>query len=270
MSDSYSAAVDNPAYTVEQAIANIHQREDLGARYYAAWWLGRFRVRQPEAISALIAALEDESDRTPDGGYPLRRNAASALGKLDDLSCVPALIACLDCEDYYVRESAAQALAMLQDRSAIAPLEKLLEGGIEVAVLVAGKPHLVQPYEAIIEALGTLQATEAIPLIEPFLKHFVEKVRYAAARALYQLTTNPHYGDILIKALQGEELQLRRSALMDLGATGYLPAAPAIANTLAENSLKLVALKELLENHLKTNSSGENISEILTLMDSLL
>ncbi|MDJ0586521.1 MAG: HEAT repeat domain-containing protein, partial [Microcystis sp. M49636_WE2] len=52
MSDSYSAAVDNPAYTVEQAIANIQQREDLGARYYAAWWLGRFRVRQPEAISA--------------------------------------------------------------------------------------------------------------------------------------------------------------------------------------------------------------------------
>ncbi len=57
---------------------------------------------------------------------------------------------------------------------------------------------------------------------------------------------------------------------MDLGATGYLPAAPAIANTLAENSLKLVALKELLENHLKNNSSGENISRILTLMDSLL
>ena len=70
--------------------------------------------------------------------------------------------------------------------------------------------------------------------------------------------------------MQGEELQLRRSALMDLGATGYPPAAPAIANTLAENSLKLVALKELLENYLKTNSSGENISEILTLMDSLL
>ena len=118
--------------------------------------------------------------------------------------------------------------------------------------------------------MGTLQAREAIPLIEPFLKHFVEKVRYAAARALYQLTANPHYGDILINALQGEELQLRRSALMDLGATGYLPAAPAIANTLAENSLKLVALKELLENHLKTNSSHENISEILTLMDGLL
>jgi phycocyanobilin lyase alpha subunit len=51
-----------------------------------------------------------------------------------------------------------------------------------VAVLVVGKPHLVQPYEAIIEALGTLQATAAIPLIEPFLQHFVEKVRYAAAR----------------------------------------------------------------------------------------
>jgi phycocyanobilin lyase alpha subunit len=180
------------------------------------------------------------------------------------------LIACLDCEDYYVRESAAQALEMLKDQRAIAPLIKLLEGGMEAAVLVEGKPHLVQPYEAIIEALGTLQAREAIDQIEPFLQHFVEKVRYAAARTLYQLTANPKYGDILINALQGEELQLRRSALMDLGATGYLPAANAIANTLAENSLKLVALKELLENHLKTNSGAENLSEILTLMDGLL
>jgi phycocyanobilin lyase subunit alpha len=270
MTDSYSPPADNPAYTLEQAIANIQQTEDLGARYYAAWWLGRFRVRQPEAISALILALQDESDRTPDGGYPLRRNAASALGKLDDLSCVAALIDCLDCEDYYVRESAAQALEMLQDQRAIAPLIKLLDGGIEVAILVEGKPHLVQPYEAVIEALGTLKATVAIPLIEPFLKHFVEKVRYAAARSLYQLTENPQYGDLLINALQGQELQLRRSALMDLGATGYLAAAEAIANTLAENSIKLVALKELLENHLKTNSSAENIPEILTLMDSLL
>jgi phycocyanobilin lyase subunit alpha len=42
-------------------------------------------------------------------------------------------------------------------------------------------------------------------------------------------------------------LQLRRAALTDVGAIGYLPAAAAIAQTLAENSLKLIALKGLLE-----------------------
>ena len=63
--------------TVEQAIINL-QGEDLALRVYAAWWLGRFRVDAPEAIDVLIAALEDEDDRTNVGGYPLRRNAARA------------------------------------------------------------------------------------------------------------------------------------------------------------------------------------------------
>lgn len=261
---------DAPAITVEQAIANLRQTEDSGARYYAAWWLGRFRVRDDEAIDALLEALRDEIDRTPDGGYPLRRNAATALGKLENTRCVPALIECLSCEDYYVRESAAQALEMLGDNRAIDPLIKLLDGGIGAAVLVKGKPHLVQPYEAIIEALGTLKATEAIPLIEPFLEHFVEKVRYASARALYQLTGQAEYGEILVSALRGDELQLRRSALMDLGVTGYLPAAGSIANTLAENSLKLVSLKELLETHLRAFPDSREGGAVLDLMDSLL
>jgi phycocyanobilin lyase alpha subunit len=270
MTDSSPPPSDAPAITVEQAIANLQQTADTGSRYYAAWWLGRFRVKDREAIDALIEALNDEIDRTPDGGYPLRRNAATALGKLEDTRCVPALLDCLSCEDYYVRESAAQALEMLADPRAIAPLSELLHGGLESATLVPGKPHLVQPYEAIIEALGTLRAMEAIPLIEPFLEHFVAKVRYATARALYQLTGQAEYAEILIAATQGKELQLRRSALMDLGATGYLPAAKAIAHTLAENSIKLVSLKELLETHLRHHPDSPESREVLALMDSLL
>lgn len=80
--------------TVEQAIANLRS-PDLSLRYYAAWWLGKFRVREPAAVDALIAALEDEADRTELGGYPLRRNAARALGKLSDRRAVPGLICCL-------------------------------------------------------------------------------------------------------------------------------------------------------------------------------
>jgi phycocyanobilin lyase alpha subunit len=76
---SVNNAVNNSEpLTVEQAIANL-QSEDLGLRFYAAWWLGRFRVSDPAAVDALIRALDDDADRTEAGGYPLRRNAARAL-----------------------------------------------------------------------------------------------------------------------------------------------------------------------------------------------
>lgn len=258
--------------TVEQAIANLQQEQDLSLRYYAAWWLGKFRVGDPQAIAALVAALDDESDRSGDGGYPLRRNAARALGKLGDKTATPALIASLQCSDVYVREAAAQALEAIGDERAIPALRALLAGGVGAAVPVPGKPHLVQPYEAILEALGSLQATDAIPEIEPFLNHAVEKIQLAAARSLYQLTGDSGYGERLVRGLRADKLPLRRAAALDLGAVGYLPAGEAIATAALENSIKLVALKGLLESYLQR--ANEPLSapsqSLLQLMDSLL
>ena len=261
--------------TVEQALANLRQTEDSSLRYYAAWWIGRFRVNLPEAINALVDALADETDRAPDGGYPLRRNAARALGKLGETSVVPALIDCLNCKDYYVREAAAQALAMLGDNRAVSVLKSLLAGGVEAAVQVPGKPHLKQPYNAILEALGGLGDQSVVPDVEPFLNHDVPQVQNAAARAMYQLTGNVEYGDQLVQRLYSQSLQLRRSALMDLGAIGYLPAAQPIASALAENSLKLIALQGVLEAHLQdVQFSQRGLSpesrQVLALMDDLL
>ncbi|MBP0005860.1 MAG: HEAT repeat domain-containing protein [Cyanobacteria bacterium SBC] len=261
--------------TIERALANLKQTDDPSARYYAAWWLGRFRIRDNAAIEGLLDALSDEVDRSPDGGYPLRRNAADALGKLGDRRAVPSLIACLDCDDYYVRESAAQALEAIGDSQAISSLLALLEGGVEAAVAVSGKPHLVQPYDSVIEALGTLNAVDAISQIQPFLDHFVPKVQYASARAMYQLTGESQYGDRLVEALAEADLQLRRAALMDLAAIGYLKAAQPVSETLAENSLKLIALKGILEARLKTEDRSwqdldDRSIEVMQLMDDLL
>ena len=270
---------DDNLLTIEQALINL-QSEDLGLRVYAAWWLGRFRVNVPEAIALLIEALKDEADRTESGGYPLRRNAARALGKLGDRSAVPALINSLDCDDFYVREAAAQSLEMLGDISAIDKLVSLLEISNSLTDSVSSTSSNLepeQPFDAIIEALGTLDAKDAIPKILPFLEHPIPRVQYATARALYQLSADPHvaqqYGDRLIAALSNDDLQLRRTVLSDLGAIGYLNAAEAIANTMAENSLKLIALKGILEKQIPLAippQLTDGAIKVMTLMDDLL
>ncbi|MBD1844943.1 HEAT repeat domain-containing protein [Cyanobacteria bacterium FACHB-63] len=269
--ESSSEALGAEPLTVEQAIANLSS-SDTSLRYYAAWWLGKFQVQDSSAVDALILALEDEDDRTEMGGYPLRRNAARALGKLGDRRAVPGLTRCLECDDFYVRESAAQALGLLGDSSCVPQLMALLEGGIEVAQFVPDRPHLVQPVEAVLEALGALEATEAIDLVRPFLDHPVARVQYAAARSMYQLTRDSVYGEQLVQALQGNDVQLRRSALADLGAIGYVPAADAIAAAPVENSFKLLSCKGLLDYHLR--ETGDPMSpdaiKLMTLMDQLL
>jgi phycocyanobilin lyase subunit alpha len=278
--------------TVEQAIANL-TGPDLGLRFYAAWWIGRFNVRDDRAVARLIAALEDEADRTPEGGYPLRRNAARALGKLGDVSAVPGLIGALDCADGYVREAAAESLGMLGDASAVPMLVVRLRMGLdESGGLVGEQPDVREPYGAYLEAIGAICGDAAIgeegagyaplrDLIAPFLGHPVLRTQYAADRAMYQLTGEAMYGDRLVEALRGDDLQLRRAALTDVGAIGYLPAAGAIADTLAENSLKLIALKGLLEKQVTGfDSAGfdsaqptglpEGAIRVMDLMDGLL
>lgn len=267
-----------PQLTVEQAIANLQQTEDQGDRYYAAWWIGRFQVREPAAIEALLVALQDKQNRDTDGGFPLRRNAARALGKVGDETVIPALIESLNCSDYYVREAAAQSLQALKAEEAGGPLVELLSGGVESALPVEGKPHLTQPYNAILEALGELGTSALIPTITPFLQHEVPQVKNGAARAMYQITGEGRYADILIETLSCDDLQLRRSALLDLGEVGYLPAAEAIANTLAENSIKLISLKGLLETQISEQQNEEpkatlvsnKTRKVMSLMDSLL
>jgi phycocyanobilin lyase alpha subunit len=271
--------------TIEQAIANL-VGEDLGLRFYAAWWLGRFKVVDIRAVDRLIAALDDEADRTSDGGYPFRRNAARALGKLGNRKAVPGLIVALDCADFYVREAAAQSLEMLGDVSAMPKLIERLQRGLAGTVLVANQPDLSEPYDSYLEALGTIGSAETFSvdkgglthLITPFLAHPVKRTQYAADRAMYQLTGDAKYGNLLTEALRGDDLQLRRAALTDVGAIGYLPAAEAIFETLAENSLKLISLKGLLEKQMEPISPSQPGTDrlpagairVMDLMDGLL
>jgi phycocyanobilin lyase subunit alpha len=261
--------------TVEEAIHNL-RHPDTSLRYYAAWWLGKFRIPSPEAVDVLIECLADEADRTELGGYPLRRNAARALGKMADPRAVPGLINCLECSDFYVRECAAEALGQLKDQSCVPDLMKLLAAGVAAAQQVPGRPHLREPYESVMAALGNLQATQSQELIEPFLKHSLPKIRYAAARAMYQITRDDIYGKILLDGLQDQDIKLRRVVLRNLGDIGYLPGAEAIAKAATEGSFKLIALKGLLDHQLDLDDQqglevlSQGAIDLMALMDNLL
>jgi len=154
------------AWTLAEALTKL-QGDDISHRYYAAWYLGT--LRDPVALPALIAALEDEVDQTALGGYPLRRNAAKALGAIGEPRAVPALLQALDCSDYYVREEAAYALAQIGDPQAIPGIVALFRD-----------PEVHHPWEALIRALGVLQARQYVEIIRPFLDHASERVQAAA------------------------------------------------------------------------------------------
>ncbi|WP_411869366.1 HEAT repeat domain-containing protein [Vulcanococcus limneticus] len=239
----------------EEALRRLRQSDDPSAQYYGAWWLGRNRSRHPEAVPLLREALRQRRPRDPGAGVEenaVARNAARALGKLGDsaAAAIPDLLAALEDEDHGLREAAARALGELRALEAVEPLRRRLASGPAVAgALQPGSPRLQEPCEALLEALGDIGAAdpELVAVIRPFVGHERPLIRSAACRALLQLTGEPTWGQQLVQLLQHPQLQVRRAALMDLGAVGWRPALEPIAATLAENSLKLIALRGLAE-----------------------
>ena len=239
----------------EEALRRLRLSDDPSAQYYAAWWLGRNRSSHPDAVPLLQEALRLRRPRDPGAGVEenaVARNAARALGKLGSpaLAAIPDLLATLQDDDHGLREAAARALGDLRAREAVEPLRQRLASGPAVAgAQQPGTPRLQEPCEALLEALGEIGdgRQEVVAVIEPFVQHERPLIRSAACRALLQLTGDARWGDQLVVLLQHQQLQVRRAALMDLGAAGWRQALEPIAATLAENSLKLIALRGLVE-----------------------
>lgn len=104
--------------SVEEGIWSIRDNPDVSSRYYALWWVYRFKVG--EATPALVEVLRTSGERTALGGYGLRRRAALALGAVAgmsraaegrDVGVLEALVEALGSTDYYLRYRAAEAIA---------------------------------------------------------------------------------------------------------------------------------------------------------------
>lgn len=258
--------------TEAEALRRLRQSEDQSHQYYAAWWLGKMRSHHPDTIPLLLSALRQRQPREAGAGVEhnaVARNAARALAKVGDQRVVPDLLEALADEDDGLREAAARALGDLGATAAVLPLCQRLASGPEGAgACLPDSPKLREPCEALIEALGDLGVADELVLttIQPFLQHERPLIRSAAARALLQLTGDPTWGEPLLALLDHPQLQVRRAALLDLGAVGWRAALESIRRTHAENSLKLIALRGLVE-----RGCGEPTTDaLLEAMDDLL
>lgn len=241
---------------------------DSGERYYAAWWLGRMRIQA--GVKPLIEALTYDQDRTIQGGYPVRRNAAQALGKLRDPEAIPPLLEILECGDAHLLGIVAQALGQIAEDHP----EWVPQVSERLVTWLQGQDPQAAPaiaLEGVIETLGSLQVRSAIPDLRPYLHHDSIRVHCSAARALYLLTSDPAHIQRLLAVLDHQVLTLRRGAVMDLGATGYLPGATAIAGAAVEANIKLLALKSMLDRHLAIDPRPTSeVCGVLTVIDGLL
>ena len=257
-----------------EALRRLRATDDPSAQYYAAWWLGRHRSQHPDTLPLLLAAMRQRRARALGDGVEenaVARNATRAVGKLGPSAseAIPVLLELLDDPDYGLREAAARSLGELRAKVALPALVARLRSGPNVAgARASNSANLLEPCEALLEAIGDLGSSddEVIEVLESFLAHERPVVQSSACRSLLQLTQEPRWGERLKTLLSHPQLQVRRAALMDLGATGWRPATQAIAATLAENSLKLIALKGLVES---APSDGLD-EEIFDVMDGLL
>jgi HEAT repeat protein len=133
------------------------------ARRNAAWALGA--LDDTRAVTTLIPLMKDAE-------APVREQTAWALGALDDRAAVPALMTGLKDADPRVRRQAAWAAGALEDRRAVDPLLNALRD----------EHRTVREQAA--WALGAIGDSRAVDALLPVLKDPEPAVRRQAAWAI--------------------------------------------------------------------------------------
>jgi HEAT repeat protein len=169
----------------------------------------------PDKIAGLIAALRDPRES-------VRLSAIESLRDLGDRRAVPPLIAILSGGSEPERAAAAEALGSLRDPRAVGPL---------IAALESVDPNHSNPnissdrsarcYAAL--SLGEIADPRAAKPLAKYIGDFGQRVRSAAAIALYHLE-NAHALGPLLGDLNSSDASTRATAEAALLMIGALPA----------------------------------------------
>lgn len=217
---------------VTETLLQLFQSPDAQVREVVA---GAFaEIGDVRALQPLIDALNDENASVRDA-------AAIALGELRDSRAIKPLIAKL--KEEQVQQVAAWALAMIGDRSAVAPLTEAMLGDEDagmrgMAARALGKLGHPDADQAVIQGLddadesvlievirvlGERRCVAAIPRLEEmFRSNSLDRVKLACAVALARSGHGTDYLEFLLTTLQGDsDWGARLSAIMGLREMDY-------------------------------------------------
>jgi len=206
---------------------NLLRDDDIDIRRAAIRALGK--TGSQEAIEMLMQFLNDPGP-APDvqytpapGELELRSDAAGALGELKALAAVDSLIKGLDDESIYFAADVAEALGKIGDKTALKPLIKVLQSKGTLS-----SDNMVRRYAA--EAVGNIADTEDQEAV-----------------------------DILVQAVENEELYVRLAAIEGLGKIGGNKAREALRQALNDQNrdVRYAAAKALKD------SSPKEVLQVL-------
>ncbi|NES91467.1 MULTISPECIES: HEAT repeat domain-containing protein [Okeania] len=243
-----------PGLSEEKAIAlletPIEELEDKSDRYIAASHLVNFPSER--SINVLIKTLQDTN---PVLEHKIaRRKAIETLGRLNAVSALPAIRACLSDEDCYTVENAVWAISEIgtEDPEIIAEIARLLE-----------KP--AQSYRLIIQVLGKFNYKPAIDKIQQFTASDDEPIASAAIATVCRLTGDYSQMTKVLEFLEHSNVNARRGCIQDLIDTKYYPSIPNIAKCPVSMVFRLRGIRLLAETGIPTNEI--NFAEIEPYLD---
>ncbi len=173
----------------------------------------------PRIVASLVKTLRD-----PDPG--VRKEAATALGRLRAKSAVPGLIAALDDEYAGVRASAASALGRLKDVSSVEPLIGALSDTSRTV------------RKQVLSALSNLRDVRAIPGFIRALRDESADLRTRAANALGRIRDGQSVTP-LMEVLSDTSAAVRRAAISALANLRDPRAIPALGRLLHDGSARV-------------------------------
>lgn len=183
-----------------ESLSQAMRAPDWVARKNAAWALGA--LDDGRGVQPLIRSLADTE-------APVRRNAAWGLGALDASDAVEALAKAVGGDsDAEVRSQAAWALGAIGDRQAVAAL---------VSALTDAEPKVRRQAAWALGAIGDRQAVDG--LVKALRDDTHAETRAQSAWALGAIGDN-RASDALAAALKDAEVKVRRQAAWALGAVG--------------------------------------------------
>jgi HEAT repeat protein len=206
---------------VEALTRVVAEDPSADIRRQAAWALGE--IEDDGAVMALLVAMQDED-------VEVRRMAVWALGELEDEAAIPALVVALEDEDGEIRRHAVWALGEIESPRALEALRTVIRDEDQ------------EVRRQVVWALGQIEDPSAVPDLVVALRDEDAEIRRHAVWALGEIEDAAAVEPLLV-ALKDADEEIRQAAVWALGEIADARAVRPLSTVLLEDESREVRSK---------------------------